>query len=123
MLKHRGSLQDLLFVHMLILSIMNIIPQKEKKYLKDNIFVLFFKQLCGQCWLFIKVAFLLVKLLSDEDSEHFITMAFQESQYYRGVLSIICCVGFHCHEGQNPKPKLVWTGVAESSFGGDVMLI
>lgn len=82
MLKHRGSLQDLLFVHMLILSIMNIIPQKEKKYLKDNIFVLFLNSFVVNIGCFIKIAFLLVKLLSDEDSEHFITMAFQESQYY-----------------------------------------
>lgn len=72
--------------------------------------MLFFNSFGVNIGCFITIVFLLVKLISDEDSGHFITMVFQESQYFSGVLPIICCVGFHCHEGQNLKPKLVWRG-------------
>lgn len=60
---------------------MNIIPQKrEKKSPKCSIFVLFFNNFVVNIGCFIRIAFLLVKLIRDEDSGHFITMVFQESQ-------------------------------------------
>lgn len=116
--KHQGSLQDLLFVHILILNIMNIIPQKEKKI------TLKVTSLCYLCAVFnsfvvnigcfITIVFLLVKLISDEDSGYFIEMVFQESQQCQSVLSLICCVGCSLPRRTKSKPegggRQLWQG-------------